>query len=78
MDADILNKDFKWSASANISFNRNKVVKLYEGQDVQGTTYNLIVANDYVNLLREGLPASTELPPQNAPLHFCQIGRAHV
>jgi len=58
MDADILNKDFKWSASANISFNRNKVVKLYEGQDVQGTTYNLIVANDYVNLLREGLPMS--------------------
>lgn len=58
VDADILDNDFKWNVSANISFNRNKVVKLYEGQDVQGTTYNLIVANDYVNLLREGLPMS--------------------
>lgn len=58
VDADLLDNEFKWNVSANISFNRNKVVKLYEGQDVQGTTYNLIVANDYVNLLREGLPMS--------------------
>lgn len=58
VDADIMNSEFKWNASANISFNRNEVVKLYEGQDVQGATYNLVVANDYVNLLREGLPMS--------------------
>ena len=58
MDANILNREFEWDISANISFNRNEVVKLYEGQDIPGTIYNVIVANDYINLLREGNPIS--------------------
>lgn len=59
VDANILDGDFKWDVSANISLNRNKVIKLYNGQDIQGSTYNLTVANDYVNILREGMPMST-------------------
>ncbi len=58
LDANILNREFEWDISANISFNRNEVVKLYEGQDIPGTIYNVIVANDYINLLREGNPIS--------------------
>ncbi|CAL1520151.1 TonB-dependent receptor [Chitinophaga sp. MM2321] len=53
-DANVFNGDLKWNIGATISFNRSKVVKLYDGQDIPGSTYNLVVANDYVNLLREG------------------------
>ena len=56
IDANILNKTLKWDVSANISFNKNEVVKLYEGQDITGDTYNLIILSDYVNLIREGEP----------------------
>ena len=59
IEANILDGDFKWDMSANISLNRNKVIKLYNSQDIQGSTYNLTVANDYVNILREGMPMST-------------------
>lgn len=50
------NKDWKWNIGGNISFNRNKVVKLYDGQDIVG--FNIFTGNinDYVNLLREGEP----------------------
>jgi TonB-linked SusC/RagA family outer membrane protein len=50
------NKDWKWNLGGNISFNRNKVVKLYDGQDIVGS--NIFTGNisDYVNLLREGEP----------------------
>lgn len=58
VDAIVFDKSFKWDVSANLSFNKNEILKLYEGQDVQGSIYNLIVANDYVNLLREGYPIS--------------------
>ena len=58
LDANILDGVFKWDISANISLNRNKVIKLQDGQYIQGTTYNLNVANDYVNILREGYPMS--------------------
>src|SRR5690606_13848834 len=44
----------KWDLGATISFNKNKVLKLHGGQDINGTIYNLIVANDFVNVLREG------------------------
>ncbi|MDR1201315.1 MAG: TonB-dependent receptor [Tannerellaceae bacterium] len=54
VDANIINDEFKWDASASISFNKNKVIKLYDNQDIQGTTYNISIANDYVNILREG------------------------
>ncbi|MCG6189704.1 TonB-dependent receptor [Maribellus maritimus] len=54
LDANILNREFKWDMSANISFNRNEIVKLYEGQDIPGSIFNVIVANNNINLLREG------------------------
>lgn len=56
LDANILEGTFKWNLSANISFNRNKVIELYEGQDVTGSTFNINVISDYINLIREGEP----------------------
>lgn len=47
---------FRWDASANISFNRNKVVRLYGGQDIYGSSFFVGPLNDFVNLLREGQP----------------------
>lgn len=47
---------FRWDVSANIAFNRNKVTKLYGGQDVLGQAINITVVNDVVNILREGKP----------------------
>jgi TonB-linked SusC/RagA family outer membrane protein len=55
VDATVVNgKDFKWDLGGNIAFNRNKVEKLYEKQDIPGS--NIFTGNitDYVNLLREG------------------------
>ncbi|OFX33615.1 MAG: hypothetical protein A2W90_16275 [Bacteroidetes bacterium GWF2_42_66] len=49
-------KDFKWNVSANIAFNRNEVVELYNHQDILGATYSLAWVGDYVNLIREGQP----------------------
>lgn len=57
IDATVVsNRDWKWTLGGNISFNRNKVVRLYDGQDIVGT--NIFTGNisDYVNLLREGEP----------------------
>ncbi|CAL1521535.1 TonB-dependent receptor [Chitinophaga sp. MM2321] len=47
---------FQWNLAGNISFNRNKIVKLYGGQDIYGTSYYTGVVGDFVNLLREGQP----------------------
>jgi len=47
---------FRWDVSANVSINRNKVVKLYNGQDIFGTAFFVGPLNDFVNLLREGQP----------------------
>lgn len=55
-NAAILKGTINWNASANISFNRNKVVKLYGGQDIFGSTFYTGPINDYINLLREGQP----------------------
>ncbi len=55
-DANLLNGEVKWDVSANISFNRNKVVKLYGGQDIFGSAFFTGPVNDYVNLLRVGQP----------------------
>lgn len=52
----IRTKDFKWNITGNISFNRNKVLKLYNGQDIFGDIIYTGAMNDNVNLLREGKP----------------------
>jgi len=55
VDADVVrSNDWRWDVSANIAFNRNKVVKLYQGEDVLGESINITVINDYINRLREG------------------------
>jgi len=52
----ISKNDFKWDVSANISFNRNKVVKLYDGISILGGALDVNAVNDYSNILREGRP----------------------
>lgn len=56
LDANIFTGDFTWNLSPNISFNRNKVVKLYGGQQINGTSIYTGNINDYINILREGEP----------------------
>ncbi|MFT3933126.1 MAG: TonB-dependent receptor [Chitinophagaceae bacterium] len=55
-DAQILNGPVTWNVSANIAFNRNKVLKLYGGQDIFGSAFFTGPVNDIVNLLRVGQP----------------------
>lgn len=55
-DGTVMQGAFNWDVGANISFNRNKVVKLYDGNDVLGPSYNVSLVNDVINILREGEP----------------------
>jgi TonB-dependent starch-binding outer membrane protein SusC len=52
----VLEGAFRWNVSGNISMNRNKVVKLYDGNDVLGDRVDISVINDNINILREGAP----------------------
>lgn len=57
IDANIYNREkFRWNTSFNFSLNRNKVIKLYKGEDVTGSSYNVGSINDFINILREGHP----------------------
>lgn len=56
LEADVLKREVSWTLAGNIAFNRNKVLKLYNGQDIYGRTLYTGSLNDYVNLLREGQP----------------------
>jgi TonB-linked SusC/RagA family outer membrane protein len=56
VDANVLNKEFKWDLVGNISFNRNKVVALNKGEDILGAFVDVIVLRDNLNILREGRP----------------------
>lgn len=56
LEADVLRREVNWTVAGNIAFNRNKVMKLYDGQDIFGSTFYTGSLNDYVNLLREGQP----------------------
>jgi TonB-linked SusC/RagA family outer membrane protein len=58
LDARVLDNTFKWDVGANISFNRNKVVKLYGGSDILGGSIAVTLISDNPNLLREGQPMS--------------------
>lgn len=49
-------RPFHWNISANFSRNRNKVIKLYGGNDVLGDRVDISVINDNINILREGEP----------------------
>lgn len=57
IDGDIIrNNDFVWTASANIAFNKNKVVKLYNGEDIYTGNPGLAYCSDNISLIREGEP----------------------
>jgi len=56
VESDIFKGAVKWTVSGNISFNRNKVVRLYQHQDIYGGTIYTGSLSDFVNLLREGQP----------------------
>lgn len=48
--------DLAWDVNANISFNRNKVVSLYGGEDILRDNIGVIIVNDATGILREGRP----------------------
>lgn len=54
VDGRIVDKAFKWDLSANVAFNRTKVVKLYGGADILGGNVGVTLISDAANLLREG------------------------
>lgn len=56
INARILTGDLRWDLAANLSINRNKVVKLYNGQDILGGFVAVTAVNDNANILREGQP----------------------
>jgi len=56
LDARPLTGIFTWDINANISFNRNKVIKLYGGKDILGGFVGVTAVNDNANILREGQP----------------------
>ncbi len=56
LDAQILTGTFKWNLNTNISFNRNKVVKLNNGEDILGGYVSVVALQDNTNILREGRP----------------------
>ena len=55
VDADIVRKkDFGFNAQFNIARNKNKIVKLADGDDILGTTYTYNPASGAITILREG------------------------
>ncbi|QNL52094.1 TonB-dependent receptor [Olivibacter sp. SDN3] len=56
LEANILPGPFKWDVLANIAFNRNKIVRLYNGEDILGDFLAINIVNDNTTILREGQP----------------------
>ncbi len=56
VDARVFTGAFRWDLNANLSLNRNKVVKLQGGEDILGGTVSVVAINDVTNILREGQP----------------------
>jgi TonB-linked SusC/RagA family outer membrane protein len=56
INANVLNGVFKWDVNGNISLNRNKVIRLYGGQDILGGFVDINTITDTRNILREGQP----------------------
>ena len=49
-------RDWSWTASANLSLNRNRIEKLAGGDDIYGSSIGMAFFSGTVNLLREGEP----------------------
>lgn len=56
LEAQLLRGDFKWNINTNISLNRNKVVKLYNKEDILGPSTGSVSLSGNINILREGQP----------------------
>lgn len=56
LDAAIITGEFQWNLNGNVSFNRNKVIALNNGEDVLGAFVNVLVVADNATILREGRP----------------------
>lgn len=56
LDGKVMTGDFKWDVFGNISFNKNKVVSLHNGEDILGAYVSVLVVGDNVTILREGRP----------------------
>ncbi len=54
--AQIFASDFRWSLDGNISFNRNKVLSLNEGQPLLTNFINVITVADNFSIMEEGRP----------------------
>ncbi|MBV6640648.1 MAG: TonB-dependent receptor [Cyclobacteriaceae bacterium] len=46
--------EFEWRLNFNISLNRNKVIELYNDQDILGGDIDVNLVQDYLNILRKG------------------------
>lgn len=56
LDANALEGKFSWDINANIAFNENKVISLYDGEEILRDNINMVVVNDVTSILREGQP----------------------
>lgn len=56
INAAVFTGEFRWDLNTNLSLNRNKVMKLYGGEDILGGTVGAVIVNDNSNILREGRP----------------------
>lgn len=56
LNAKLFTGEFKWNLSGNISTNRNKVIKLNDGQDILTSFVGVLVVQDNVSILKEGSP----------------------
>lgn len=56
VDSRIGSGDLTWDINANISFNRNRVVRLHDGEDILSGRVSVLVIDDNVSILKEGNP----------------------
>lgn len=56
IEAKPFTQSFTWDLQANISFNKNKVVSLYNHEDVLRDNIGMIIVSDATSILREGRP----------------------
>ena len=56
LDAQVLDKEFNWNLSGNISFNRNKVVSLNDGEPILTNFINVVTVSDNFSIMEEGRP----------------------
>lgn len=54
--AQVFSSDFRWSLDGNISFNRNKVISLNDGQSILSNYINVITVADNFSIMKEGRP----------------------